>query len=1777
MSRSKQDTGLDIVSGELERLFELDEMVSLSRDLLGLDPDEVGGAGAKGSFAKALATHCQKIDAMEALCDAIVATKANVSPNLAKVQINGLAVADELPVGASVDGTTLTRKLGEGRIGVSYAAKADGKSYRLKLLRSEATRDSRGLQRYLTITRLIGTIDHPNLPGDVQTGTHDGRHYLRHSFVEAQPLSVRIARTGPMHFNEARELIQQVLDALAALNSRRLAHGNLTLENVLVARGSEGAKVTLLDAGVDRLRARPRVNETGRELFATVSSPKTTSPEQIRGLVADARSDVYSFGAVIYELLTGKPVFDATSPVEFAIGHLRDEPAAPSERAPKGWISSELDEFILSLLKKNPDDRPQSAAALLEIFEKLGAKKIAEAPIDEAELASRIDAVIAEPDNEEAALSLESAADEGADPAQIADAFTTAVDMVEGESEAAKGTKQALLYRAARLLEKANPEGAEAVYVRLLKLDISDAVAENGLEKVRLGLGKYEELVEALLEKAERAESDTERAQAMAQIGRLYAGELDDKDQALVALTQAFCGDPASQAGDEYAQEIAKLAGSDVAHWNEVLSACAEASQEASTPESKHALLRKMGVWYDENATRPDHAAQCFQAVLSTDPSDETSLSGLANVYRKAQQWSELGMVLTAWADASGSPGKARDLRTEAAELLELQLNDAAGARPLYETILEADPTHVKAGDALARICQRLGDPAGLVKVLETRAAAQRGDELLRTLCRIAEVSEDELNDNAEATRRYKAVLASEPTYIEAIRGLDRLYSKAGQFDELLTNISRQIELAVTPRQKITLWERIAGIQDEEYLDAQKAADAWEEILDLNVEHEGALSALPRHYKKLERWESLAGIMERHLDLIEEPTRRIAMALDLAALFSGPIGSPDRALDAYQKVLTIEPQHHDALEAVAQLQEKRGDVTAALAAIDSLIEKATTPAAKAEQHIRAARLLDQEGDKDAAITRYQTALNLEPGNAAAATALRDAFAARGDAAAAMQLLEQELGRATTDAQRASLAGEIAFLAHTRIKDDSKAEEAARAALKWDDREPRAHWVLAEAAFASGGFLEASRHYTPLATRLDTFDEPQRVSVLLHAVQANIKLSHFQEAFEFGEKLLAIAPDSRDGIEAAARAAFEAKHFERAETLYAQWLDRDDTHLDASERAMVLYRLGESAREAEHFDAAQKALEESSELDPDFAAPLVALSALCESKEDWEQALKVKSRQLDLVEGAARASLLIEIGDLASTKLSDRTRAAKSYVAALEESPEDRRLLAKLMQLYSEEKDWSKLVDVVLKLADFVDEPAQKSKYLLTAAGLYAKQLGDVDNALLAYERVVELDAGNARALDEIIALRHQKGDHGSLEDLLRKKLDAATAKADTAGIVACHTQLGELQERQYNNIDKAIEEYEAAHALDPDNAARAELLERLYASDLEKYLSKAIAAPSARLRDNPLDPEPYKTLRQLYTGVKRADSVWCLCQALTVQKIAEPDEERFFKRMRPDGAAHAQDAVTSEDWTELLIQDGASPLLTSLFTIIEPAVLASRGQDAGALGFAAEHAIDLTADETPMGQTLVYAAAVLGIELPPAFFNANDPGGLSFLPTTPPSVVFGKMAKSYQIPPQMAAFIAARQLVSYRPGLAVRQLAPSGTGLKSWLFAAIQLISPQFPIAASLEGPVNEARKAIEAKLNAGQRDQLARVVSKLLESGGSLDLKRWVAGVDLTADRTGLLLTNDLETALEVIKASDPAASSVSAHDRQKELVLYSVSEAFFELRRRLGIGIDQ
>ncbi|HWZ88583.1 MAG TPA: protein kinase, partial [Polyangiaceae bacterium] len=688
------------------------------------------------------------------------------------------------------------------------------------------TRDRRGLQRYLTVNRLIGQIDHLGLPAELSAGKIGDRYVVSHVQLDGQPLSARVARTGPMHINEAKALVRGILEPLAALHGRRIAHGDLRLDNVILARGNDGAqRVLVVDAGSDRLRARARVVNGRNELFSTVGSPRTVSPEQIRGMTADPTSDIYSFGAMLYEILSGKPLFGEKPALEAAFAHLTIDPPPPSSVAPRGWIPKDLDDLVLLLLAKDPARRPKNAREALAFFEDAKPSPV-QAPlvtITASELDAKIETLLKNPLDDDAALDLEATVEAGADPLRVAEAFDMAGEVTD-DTGAGKDAKKSLLFRAARLYASREPHlaKAELAYSRIAELDPDDRVAQSGLEDIRRRLGKFEEVVEMLLARGEKAESSSERARALSEIGKLYATELKDTDQAIIAFTQALCEDPSQTA---IVSEIERLAGSNQDAWGEVLANCSgTAHDEHVAVETRNAIYTRMGHWYVDKVKRPDLALPCFQAVIANDPANDAALEGMTQIYKKAQQWSELGMVLTRRADAASTPAHARDLRAEAAEILELHLNDTPRARGLYEQILAEDPGQAKANEALCRIYERTADFANFAKVLERRADAQRGEDKLKSLNRIAEVYETNLSDDSEALKRYVAVLAFDGSNLEALRGLDRLYSKLGRFQDLLENLTRQVEVAATPRQKVILWERIAAIHDEEFLDHEKAA-----------------------------------------------------------------------------------------------------------------------------------------------------------------------------------------------------------------------------------------------------------------------------------------------------------------------------------------------------------------------------------------------------------------------------------------------------------------------------------------------------------------------------------------------------------------------------------------------------------------------------------------------------------------------------------------------------------------------------------------------------------------------------------------------------------------------------------------------------------------------------------------------------------------------------------------------------------------------------------------
>ena len=1765
------ETTTDLLRGELERLFELDEMTALSLELMGYPPTDLGEPDGKGAFARALVDRCAEDDALEALADAM--TLFGKAARTA--QIFESRAGRALEPGEEIDGFRIRKSLEGGGLGDVYLAeKGEGDDkvrVALKLIRSSLSRDPSAVARFLTGQRGFGRAEIAGIAQVHGCGKlQDGRPWVATEYVDGQTLASRIARVGPMHFNEARPVFKGVLSALHELHERGLVHADVKSANVFVVRptAEDGTRQeptgVLVDGGAHRLLAAGAKHPDAIGALRVFGNAQAVAPEMALGGRINASSDIYAVGVMLYEVLTGKFPFTGDTAFEVIAKHIDTPPTPPSEVAPKGWVSKDVDALVLRALAKDPAERFANAKELLSALDALTkAKK--EKDLDADELAKAAEALEKDLGDAEKANAVDAiiapslAWDEGIE------VFSKCAEKAE-DAEVKKG----LFFRVARIqaVEKGDKAAAEETYRKILEVDADDAIARSGLEELKREAGDHEGLAELLLERAETMADPVERAEVLREIARLYETKLEDPDNALVAWTQAIADDPSEA---QAARAIERIADKNADAWNEVLSTLSEVVQELGDVPDAVPLYCLMGRWYGDALKRPDFALPCFGKAIEIDPQCDEAYEGSLGLYRSAQSWPEVVQVLEARANATSNPAAARDHRAAAADVVLRKVGDQDRAVSMLEAILDEDPGHPGALESLIAIHEQRKEWKSLAKLLARKVSHQSGDAKTADTLRLAELYEDRLDDFEQAIVHYEAAFAQDAGSLAALKGLERVYARGNDYPKLLDTLERQLTLIATPRQRIAVLEHIGAIQEEEFVDPEAAIAAYEQVVEIDPGNENANPALARLYRQKGRFDELVACLERHAQATEDLQRKTDLLLSAAKTLMLDVGAPERAMQFTERVLAADAKHADALTLLARLKAQSGDASAAVAAVDQLADAESDASKKAEHLIEAGKLLEAAGDHDQAIERFKRALDADEKNIAAAEALRRLYAKRGDAHGAAELLQREIDTVEGKLKKAELQAELGVLYRDRLDDKDKAHQAFSAALDLDGTCTAASLGLGQMAFANGDFEAASKHLEPLLARTEKMEKDEARDLSVMCGDAFRELGDFAKAQRAYLNAKAYAPDDREVLQRVADVTFDAGEADEAAELYREMLEKLGGSLDAEVRGRILLRRGEALRRAGELDEAAKLLDQAAEIRLEDPAPLDSLRKVYEAKEEWDQVVRTMRRRMEHAGDAERFDLLVSVGDVLSGKLKDREKAAKSYVAALEITPDDRNLLTKLMGVYSETKDWSKLVEIILRIAELVDDKGQLSKYYLTAASIAHAELQRHDEAADYYEQALENDPTSKRAFEGLVAcLEHEKS-WSSLAKAYRAHIDRSKG-APAEDRAAIWDKLGELYQEKLDDLASAIEAYEAAQDLDPDGRRRLELLAGIYEENPKRYFRKAIEAHTRLLEKSPYRIESYQALRQLYTDVKKPDQSWCVCQTLRVLSMAGAEEKDFFEKHRSRHPAAAQEFFNEDIWFNHLIHPEQGPLLTGIFAAITPAVVKSKGQPLSAYKVAEGEARDPESDGSEMVQTLNYVAGVTQIALPKVYYRQDDPGGLSLLYADPPAIGVGKAALAGG-PAQALAFLAARHLSYFRPGHYLRHFVPSGSGLRAWLLAAIKLGTPQFPVPGNLGKKVDKALASLKEHLSAGDKQKVGALVQKLLAAAPELDMKRWVAAVDFTADRVGFVMANDLELATAVVKASPDDGTQ---KERLKELYLYSVSEAYMQLRQKLGLTID-
>ena len=258
----------------------------------------------------------------------------------------------------------LLEKIGEGGMSEVYKARCNklNRFVAVKILKKQFADNEDISQKFKREATAIANLSDTNIVNVLDVGTQDNMDYIVMEYVSGKTLKELINYSGKLSYNTAIKIALQIAKALDCAHRNNIIHRDIKPQNILV---TEDGEVKVSDFGI----AKSTDSQTITNTTSIIGSAHYLSPEQAKGTYIDFRSDLYSFGIVLYEMVTGRLPFEGDSPVTVALKHLQEEPVPPKNINPA--IPDSLNKLILKAIQKEPIKRYQNAKEIIQDLQKI--------------------------------------------------------------------------------------------------------------------------------------------------------------------------------------------------------------------------------------------------------------------------------------------------------------------------------------------------------------------------------------------------------------------------------------------------------------------------------------------------------------------------------------------------------------------------------------------------------------------------------------------------------------------------------------------------------------------------------------------------------------------------------------------------------------------------------------------------------------------------------------------------------------------------------------------------------------------------------------------------------------------------------------------------------------------------------------------------------------------------------------------------------------------------------------------------------------------------------------------------------------------------------------------------------------------------------------------------------------------------------------------------------------------------------------------------------------
>lgn len=835
---------------------------------------------------------------------------------------------------------------------------------------------------------------------------------------------------------------------------------------------------------------------------------------------------------------------------------------------------------------------------------------------------------------------------------------------------------------------------ARAALMLAWEHDFTDQGTAEQLERVAGLSGNWNEPLE-LANQTLQALSDSDdrehreiRIAICLRCAKWYGQELGHPEHAVPYYNQILALDPANFAAMQSQADLYRHLG----QWQRLAQMLGRMADVVQKAHERAEVYNQMGELCEGQLSLPDQAPTYYKQALENDPSHLGSLRNLERLYAQAESWTDLLDILQMKVSAlAGQPGLT-DAKLQVAEVHELRLAQVEEAISVYKEIRAEDGRELRALHGLERLYSQKEKWQELFEVLEAQLDLVNVErDQIAILSRLAAMLEEEFLKPERAAERLEQILEIDPSHEEALRGLQRLYRNMQRWDDLIVTLERHVAATPDRNEKVACFAAMGDAYAVELDDAERAIDAYLNLLSIDAENVGALDALTRLYEKREEHESALDCMGQLARLIQEPERVVDLRYRMGRVLDVQLGDRAGAVDAYRGALDIDPGHLPSLEAMRNIQVDEGDWLAAARTLEQETQYQTQPRTVAQLMVELGRIYQERLDEyQKGVACFEAARERDPDSEDAALPLAEEYLKQerwADAYPLLDMLVKRSGKREPEEQHrlAFMLGEVAM----RQDDPEAAVKALTRAHQLDQHHLPTVLKLASAHFSASDWDSAFRYYQMmLVHHRESLAHDELTDVFYRLGVVKREQGDRRKALNMFDKALEEDPQHRPTLDAMLSLQLDAKDWEQA--IHYKRLILDVA--DGDERFQVLDSIGDLFQDkVKDTGRAIESYAEASSLEPDNHKVLHKLLMLYQQTKQWDDAIDIIQRISDLDQRQeAKAKYAYTIAVILRDEMQDIPRALKQFSLALDLDIKQLKAFEAINRILNDQKDWKQL-------------------------------------------------------------------------------------------------------------------------------------------------------------------------------------------------------------------------------------------------------------------------------------------------------------------------------------------------------------------------------------------------------------------------------------------------------------------------------------------------------